>query len=109
MRNTDAGRSGRGDAAAPSRLFALLTPRPSERGVPGAPAATLASSPAPAERSSPAARGRWDLELPGARALIAVGLVAALVAAGFLWLSRPRSQPVPAAAVRPSLVAQPSI
>jgi competence protein ComEA len=33
-----------------------------------------------------------------------------LVATGFLWLSRPRPHPLPAAAaVRPSLVAQPSI
>ncbi|HEU5157613.1 MAG TPA: ComEA family DNA-binding protein [Streptosporangiaceae bacterium] len=50
----------------------------------------------------------WDPGLPGARALIAVGIVAALVAAGFLWLSRPRPQPVPAAAARPSLAAPPS-
>lgn len=108
MRHTDTGRGGRGDAVAPRRLFALLTPRPPEPGAPTAPApATLPPSSPPS--SLPATRGRWDLGVPGARALIAVGLVAALVAAGFLWLSRPRPQPVPAAAVRPALAAQPAM
>jgi competence protein ComEA len=108
MRGTDTGRHGRGDTVAPNRLLALLTPRPPEPGVPPdaaarpvPPAATLRSAPEPAGRS-------WDPGLPGARALIAVGVVGALIAAGFRWLSRPRPQSVPAAAVRPSLAVQPS-
>jgi competence protein ComEA len=110
MRSTDTGRRGRGDTVAPNRLRALLTPGPSKPGGPrvaGArhvpPAATLQSAPEPPE---PPGRS-WDPGVPGARALIAVGVVAALVAAGFLWSSRPRPQPLPAAAVRPSLAAQP--
>jgi competence protein ComEA len=85
------------------------------------PAATLRSAPeepalidlASSARESPSAAlrsalsGRFDLETPGARALLVVGVVAALVAVGFLWLSRPRPQPVPAADVRPSLAAAP--
>jgi competence protein ComEA len=55
----------------------------------------------------PAAR-RWDLGVPGARVLIPVAVVAALIAAGFLWLSRPRPEPVSAAPVRPSYAAGPS-
>jgi competence protein ComEA len=108
MRSTDTGRRGRGDTVAPNRLRALLTSRPPRPGAPPAaaarhvpPAATLQSAPEPPERS-------WDPGLPGARALIAVGVVAALVAAVFLWSSRPRPQPLPAAAVRPSLAAQPA-
>jgi competence protein ComEA len=107
MRSPDTGRRGRGDTVAPNRLLALLTPRPPEPGLPPEPAArplppaaTLTSAPEPAGRT-------WDPGLPGARALIAVGLAGALIAAGFLWLSRPRPQSVPAAA-RPSLAVQPS-
>ncbi|GAA2098474.1 hypothetical protein GCM10009780_46750 [Actinomadura alba] len=45
--------------------------------------------------------GRFDPGLPGARALAVVGLVAALVAGGFLWSSRPapRAAPEPAASL----------
>lgn len=48
--------------------------------------------------------GRLDPGLPGARALAAVGVLAALVAAGYLWLSRPRPQPVTGPAVPSSAV-----
>ena len=108
MRSTDTGRRGRGDTVAPNRLRALLTTRPPRPGLPPdvagrhvPPAANLQSAPEPPERS-------WDPGLSGARALIAVGVVAALAAVGFLWLSRPRPQPLPAAAIRPSLAAQPA-
>src|SRR5206468_3618069 len=40
---------------------------------------------------------RLDPGGPGARALVAVGVVALLVVAGWLWLSRPEPQPIPAA------------
>lgn len=50
--------------------------------------------------------GRLDPGLPGARALAAVGVLAALVAGGCLWLSRPRPQPV-AGPVAASLAAPP--
>lgn len=43
--------------------------------------------------------GRFDPGVPGARALAIAGLVAALVAAGYLWRSRPDPQPVPAPGV----------
>ena len=118
MRSTDTRRRGRGDTVAPNRLLALLTPRPPKptmlpaaaaRHVP--PAATLQSVPEPPEPpEQPGPPGRsWDPGLPGARALIAVGVVGALVAAGLLWLARPRPRSVPAAAVRPSLAAQPGV
>ncbi|MBA9006920.1 helix-hairpin-helix domain-containing protein [Thermomonospora cellulosilytica] len=38
--------------------------------------------------------GRLNPGQPGARALAVVGLVAALIAGGYLWQSRPRPQPV---------------
>jgi competence protein ComEA len=65
---------------------------------PPLPAATLRSSPDPPDGAS-----RLDLGLPGARALIALGVAAALVAVGYLWLARPRPEPV--AEVRPSAAA----
>lgn len=37
--------------------------------------------------------GHAHLGQPGARALVAVGLIAALIAGGYLWQSRPRPQP----------------
>ncbi|GAA3949132.1 hypothetical protein GCM10023085_34550 [Actinomadura viridis] len=46
---------------------------------------------------------RVDPGLPGARVLIVLGLVAALVAGGYLWTARPRPQAVPEPAGRPSL------
>ncbi|HEV7935249.1 MAG TPA: ComEA family DNA-binding protein [Actinomadura sp.] len=51
-------------------------------------------------------RDRLDPGLPGARALAAVAVVAAVIAGGYLWTARPRPQPVPAAAA--SLVASPA-
>jgi competence protein ComEA len=111
MRDAESGQAGRGDTDAPSRLRTLLTSRPPEPPEPGVagrdPAAQPAPGPAP-PHGRPWA-GRWALELPGARALIAVGVAAALAATGFLWLARPRPQPVPAAAVRPSLAARPPV
>jgi len=50
---------------------------------------------------------RLHLDQPGARALVAVGLVAALIAGGYLWQSRPRSQPA-AEVVAPSPAASPT-
>jgi competence protein ComEA len=40
--------------------------------------------------------------MPGARALVVVGVAAALIAGCLVWMSRPRPEPVPAAEVRPS-------
>jgi competence protein ComEA len=40
--------------------------------------------------------GRADPGLPGARALAVTGIGAALVAGGYLWLSRPQPEPFPA-------------
>lgn len=39
--------------------------------------------------------GRFDPGLPGARALAMVGLLAALIAGGYLWTSRPAPQTAP--------------
>jgi competence protein ComEA len=47
--------------------------------------------------------GRVDPGLPGARALAVAGIGAALIAGGYLWLSRPQPQPAPAAAGAASL------
>jgi competence protein ComEA len=78
------------------------------------PAASLRSSPQPPDEpveTAPDAGGpegvadrtligRLDPGLPGARALAVVGLLAALIAGGYLWMSRPapRSVPEPASA-----------
>jgi competence protein ComEA len=46
---------------------------------------------------APGRAARWDPGRPGARALWAAGLVAALVLVGWTWLARPRVETVPAA------------
>ncbi|MEV5707784.1 ComEA family DNA-binding protein [Actinoallomurus sp. NPDC052274] len=61
------------------------------------PGATLRSAP-----REPGRQVRLDPGIPGLRVLVAVGLLAALVAAAYLWWSRPEPQPVPAAVVRPA-------
>jgi competence protein ComEA len=63
--------------------------------------ASLASVPA----SPVGLAGRLDPGMPGARALAVVAALAALLAGGYLWLSRPRPQPVTGAAAVPSLAA----
>ncbi|HEX6469912.1 MAG TPA: ComEA family DNA-binding protein [Streptosporangiaceae bacterium] len=108
MRDVESGWGGRGDTVAPSRLRALLTSRPTDSGA----AVSDPAVPPPPGPERPPGRpwaGRWALEPSGARALVAVGIAAALAAAGFLWLARPRYQPVPAPAVRPSLAGPPAI
>jgi competence protein ComEA len=52
-------------------------------------------------------RDRFDPGLPGARALAAVAVVAAVIAGVWLWTARPRPQPVPVPAAA-SLVASPA-
>jgi competence protein ComEA len=55
----------------------------------------------------PPPAGRLDPGLPGARALAAVGVLAALVAGGYLWMSRPAPRPAPEPAAA-SLAVPPS-
>ncbi|MCW2899339.1 MAG: competence protein ComEA helix-hairpin-helix repeat protein [Streptosporangiaceae bacterium] len=43
----------------------------------------------------PSLEGRLDPGLPGAKALAAVAIVAAIVAGGYLWMSRPAPEPAP--------------
>jgi competence protein ComEA len=52
--------------------------------------------------SGRAGRGRIDPGLPGARVLAVIGALAALLAGGYLWWSRPEPQPAPQPVVRPA-------
>ncbi|SEG60904.1 competence protein ComEA [Thermomonospora echinospora] len=58
--------------------------------------------------------GRLSPGRPGARALALVGLLAVLLAGGYLWASRPRPQPpagdvpAPSAAASPTVLAEPT-
>lgn len=97
------------------RLRALFGPSGDPPGHPaGPPAGSLRSSPQrPDDPVDTVVAGRLDPGLPGARALAAVGVLAALVAGGYLWSSRPRPQPVtgpavPSAAAGPPLPASPA-
>lgn len=61
--------------------------------------------PGAASRASPRAptrTPRFDPGLPGVRVLAVVGLLAALLAGGYLWWSRPRPEPAPEAVLRPA-------
>jgi competence protein ComEA len=121
MKGLHSGRPGPHRTAAPHRLRALLSPDPAEYGNPGEGGnlpdggnpledRNIGEGRAPADGAGTALRaGRFDPSLPGARALVAVGVAAALVAAGYLWLARPRPEPVPAAEVRPAPAAQPPV
>lgn len=64
----------------------------------------------PDEEAVPWAEGRrrvrFDPGVPGVRVLALAGLLAAAVAGVYLWTSRPSSQPVPQAAVRPAAAKQ---
>lgn len=55
----------------------------------------------------PAARLRAAPERSNVRVLALIGVVAALVAAGYLWLARPRPQPPAAPAAKATLAATP--
>ncbi|MFB4315399.1 helix-hairpin-helix domain-containing protein [Actinomadura sp. 21ATH] len=46
---------------------------------------------------------RVDMGSPGARVLVLLGVVAALVAAGYLWMARPRPEPVAGPSHAPTL------
>ncbi|MFV2177095.1 helix-hairpin-helix domain-containing protein [Actinomadura sp. LOL_016] len=52
--------------------------------------------PAAAPQEPPAARLRAAPDRPGVRALVIVAVIAAVVAAGYLWASRPRPHAAPA-------------
>lgn len=52
---------------------------------------------------------RLDPGRPGARALAVVGLLAVLLAGGYLWASRPRPQPLTGEVPAPSTAASPTI
>ncbi|OLT28988.1 hypothetical protein BJF79_10720 [Actinomadura sp. CNU-125] len=52
-------------------------------------------APAAPPREPPAARLRAAPDRPGVRALVIVAVIAAVVAAGYLWASRPRPQAAP--------------
>jgi competence protein ComEA len=76
--------------------------------LPEPPVATIRSRPADpvsvraaARRHLAAVIGRLDPGLPGARGVALAGLLAALVAGGYLWFSRPAAEPVPEVTVRP--------
>ncbi|GAA3234886.1 ComEA family DNA-binding protein [Actinocorallia longicatena] len=51
---------------------------------------------------------RWDPGITGGRALVVVGLLAAMAAAVLLWTARPRTDPVPAAAPVSAAIGVPS-
>lgn len=53
--------------------------------------------------------GRFDPGLPGARALAVAGLLAALVAGGFLWTSRPAPHEAPGPAASPAVSSGPPV
>ncbi|WP_141577358.1 ComEA family DNA-binding protein [Actinomadura sp. WMMA1423] len=71
--------------------------------------------PAPPADAPPAARVRAAPERSNVRLLVMLGVLAALVAAGYLWLARPRPEPAAPTATaaltepRPALTASPAV